>query len=224
VKQVVEHLDGLQARRWDVAEGFRTGWTVAGLMLDTCIWVARSDPTRGIVEENPAIERLMELYRDRRVSLAKADTVDVERTAGLDGSAVDQRILDTAGIIEAHGPFVLNHSRTEHSVTGSPNDISGIDDVLQKVHPGRTLSESSKAAMHDIRDALHIWTAIRYGYEAFVTTDGAVLKSANRLRDHGSSSIRIFTPKHAVTWVEGEIKKEESKAARRRALEEMQRP
>jgi predicted nucleic acid-binding protein len=165
----------------------------------------------------------MDLYLNHRVSLAKADTVDVERTAGLHGTVAEQRILETAGIIEAHGPFVLDHSRLEHSVFGSASDISGIEDVLQLVHPGRALADSSKAGVHDIRDALHIWTAIRYGYQAFVTTDGAVLKSADRLRRRGTSSMRILTPSQAVSWVDDEINKEELRTARRRALEQRER-
>jgi hypothetical protein len=77
--------------------------------------------------------------------------------------------------------------------------------------------------VHDIRDALHIWTAIRYGYQAFETTDGAVLKSADRLRRRGTSSMRILTPSQAVSWVDDEINKEELRTARRRALEQRER-
>ena len=83
-----------------MAETFRTGWTVGRLMLDTCIWVAISEPNRGVASEQPAIEELLELEGQRRVALAKADTVDVERTSGVEPSLAEERILETAATIE----------------------------------------------------------------------------------------------------------------------------
>lgn len=187
-------------------------------MLDTCIWVAISEPDRGVSSEQPAIDELLEFERERRVALAKADTVDVERTSGAKPSLAEERILETAGTIEVHGPFVLNHSRLDHSVFGSSLDETGIAEVLALVHPERRLDGTSRSGLHDVRDALHIWTAIRYGYNGFVTTDGAVLESADRFLHRGTGSIRILSPVQAVAWLRREIVCQDQRAARRQNL------
>ena len=118
----------------------------------------------------------------------------------------------------SHGPFLLNHSRFDHSVFGSSIDEEGIAAVLAHVHPGQRLDDASRSGVHDVRDALHIWTAIRYGYNGFVTTDGAVLESSERFLHRGTGSIRILSPKQAVAWLRREIESEEQRAVRRRRL------
>jgi hypothetical protein len=188
-------------------------------MLDTCIWISRSDPTRGVPKELQAIRRLFELEAERRVALAKADTVDVERTEGVEEAEATRRILDTAGTIEVFGPLVFDHSRLDHAVLGSPQDDTGITRVLALVHPGTRREETSRKARHNVRDALHIWTAIRYHYQVFVTTDRAVLASAGRFRQQSDLAIEILSPTEAVSWVERAVAKEQLREERRRKLE-----
>ena len=68
--------------------------------------------------------------------------------------------------------------------------------------------------MHNLRDAMHIATTIRYGYDVFVTTEVRLLKKAEAIqRDWG---VEILLPSAAVRWVELQIERERLRSERRR--------
>ena len=190
---------------------FRTPWTVGRMVADTCIWIVWRDPND---PEQPAIMELLRLRRDGRVEIAKTDTVDTERTDGVPDAMATDRILETAGIIEVHGAVVLGHSRLDHTVLASDEDDSRIDSVLSVLFPDSDRHATDRTSMHNLRDAMHIATTIRYGYDVFVTTEVRLLKKAEAIqRDWG---VEILLPSAAVRWVELQIERERLRSERRR--------
>jgi predicted nucleic acid-binding protein len=103
-------------------------------------------------------------------------------------------------LLELHGPLVLGHSRQNHSVLASEEDVQRLDRVKEIVGM-RTASK--RRANHDLRDAMHIATAIRYGYNGFITGDKRLVKRNNQfVSDFG---FRIMNVESAVIHVKNLI-------------------
>jgi len=191
---------------------FGTPWTVGRMVADTCIWVAWRD--RPLDPERPAIEELLRLRREARVEIAKTDTVDTERIGGVSGATATDRILETAGIIELHGPAVFGNSRWGAAVFASEEDKDRLDSVFALLFPDTDRNAiDSTSKKHRLRDAMHIATSIRYGYDVFVTTDTGLLNRAEAMRREWG--IEILRPSEAVRWVEDRIKRERARTERR---------
>jgi predicted nucleic acid-binding protein len=158
---------------------FKTPWTVGRMAADTCVWLALFDPSRA---EHAATESLLGYRREARVEIVKTDTVDTERTEGVLDAIAIERILETAGIVELLGPAVWDHSRLDHSVWAADEDGKRIDDVFAVLFPGSDRHGSDRTSRHKIRDAMHVATAIRYGCDAFVTTDDDLLRKAAQVQ------------------------------------------
>jgi hypothetical protein len=180
------------------------------MAADTCIWIAWRDPDE---PEQPAIEELLRLRREARVEIAKTDTVDTERTDGVSDSIATDRILDTAGIIELHGPAVVGHSRLEHAVFSSDEDSDRIDSVFAVLFPDSDRYAMGRTSMDKLRDVMHIATAIRYGYDVFVTTETRLLRTADTIRREWG--IEMLCPSDSVRWVEHRIELERIRSERR---------
>jgi predicted nucleic acid-binding protein len=185
------------------------------MVADTCIWVALGDPNKGIDSEMAAIKRLVEYEADRRIALVKTDTVDTERTDGASADVAVERILETAGTLEVLGPLVLDHSRLDHSVFAGEEDDDRIGRVLEVLFPGSDRHATDRNSKHNLRDAMHVATSIRYGYNVFVTTDARLLKNAAAVQ--AQWNIEILSPTDAVRWVERRIEKERIRSTRRRS-------
>jgi hypothetical protein len=188
---------------------FRTPWTVSRMAADTCIWIAWRDPAD---PEQPAIEELLRLRREGRVEIAKTDTVDTERTDGVPDAKATDRLLETAGIIELHGPVVVGHSRWDHAVFASDEDSDRIDGVFAVLFPDSDRNAMDRTSIHKLRDAMHIATAIRYGYDVFVTAETRLLKKADAIRREWG--IEILCPSNSVRWVEHRIELERVRSER----------
>ena len=107
-----------------------------------------------------------------RVFLAKTDVVDTE--LDLEKNAMEEgHSLASVKFFELHGPIVLDHSRLDHAVLASDEDVQLLGRVKEIIEV-RVISE--RAAKHDLRDAMHIATSIRYGYDGFITRDERILK------------------------------------------------
>jgi hypothetical protein len=180
------------------------------MVADTCIWIAWGEPNN---PEQPAIAELLRLRREGRVEIAKTDTVDTERTDGVSDATATDRILETAGIIEVHGPAVVGHSRWDHAVIAGDEDGDRIDGIFAALFPNGDRHGMDRTSMHNLRDAMHIATAVRYGYNVFVTTETRLLKKADAIqRQWGIETLR---PSDAVRWVEHRIERERIRSERR---------
>lgn len=167
---------------------FQTPHTVARLVLDT------SD----VIEWNKfpsEYQELETLYGQCRVFLAKTDVVDAELDPGKN-DMVGNHFLASMNFLELHGPVVLDHSRLDHSLLASEADIQRLDRVKEIVGV-RTSRERN--ASHDLRDAMHIATSIRYGYDGFVTGEKRLINRNDRfLSEYG---FRIMNVGSAVAYV-----------------------
>jgi predicted nucleic acid-binding protein len=199
---------------------FRDGWTVARFMLDTSVWITANDPARRQSSHYPAVALLFEQFETGRVMLGKAGMVDVERTENATRQEAARRLGETAHVLEAFGPMLPGHGRLDHSVQGGEYDDRAIDRVLSVVHPGSDRYGMSTTAIHNLRDAIHIWTAMRNGWTAFVTEDPAVIRANKRMIQQADWSLRLLSPAEAVEWVEREIRNERIRAERLARLEE----
>lgn len=131
--------------------------------------------------------------------LAKTDVVDTE----LDPKKnvmVGEHFLASIKFLELHGPVVLDNSRLDHTVLASDEDVQRLDRVKEIVGI-RTASE--RKAKHDLRDAMHVATSIRYGYDGFITRDKRLEKRNDQfLHEFG---FRIMNVDDAVTHVKNLI-------------------
>ena len=171
---------------------FHTPHTVARLVLDT------SD----VIEwrNSPSQYRELEiLYEQFRVFLAKTDVVDTE----LDPEKNEMfggHFLASIKFLELHGPVVLDNSRLNHTVLASDEDVQRLNQVKEIVGI-RMVSE--RKAEHDLRDAMHVATSIRYGYDGFITRDKRLEKRTDQfLHEFG---FRIMNVDEAVTHVKNLI-------------------
>jgi len=176
--------------------GFGTPHTVARLVLDTSEvieWSKFPDKYR----------ELRYLVEQFSVSLARCDVVDTELDSPKN-EMVDGYFLASVPYLELHGPVVLGHSRLNHSVAASENDVQRLDRVKEIVV---VRSDSERNQMHDLRDSMHIATSIRYGYDGLITNDGRLLKRGETFVSE--FGFRIFNVDTAVEYVRSLIRKQE---------------
>lgn len=172
--------------------GFHTPHTVARLVLDTCDVIERW--------KNPEDYKVIEiLYQGHRVFLAKTDVVDTE----LDPEKnimIGHYFLASIDLLELHGPCVTGHSRLDHTLIGGDDDWVRFDRV-KKIIGIRDSSERNE--VHDLRDAMHISTAIRYGFDGFITGEKRLLGRASQLLEE--FNFRIFDLSGSVEFVMNRI-------------------
>jgi hypothetical protein len=144
--------------------GFGTPHTVARFVLDTSEvieWSKFPDKYR----------ELQSLVEQFRVSLARSDVVDTELDPPKN-EIVDGYFLASVPFLELHGPVVLGHSRPNHSVFASEDDVRQLERVKEIVN----IRSNPSSQKHDQRDAMHIATAMRYKYDGLITSDGRLRK------------------------------------------------
>jgi hypothetical protein len=176
-------------------EGFRSPHTVARFVLDTTDVIGRwSSPS-----DYSELERLRNEYR---VVLAKTDVADTELDPDKN-FIFGGNFMASIDLLELHGPVVSGHSRIGHSVFGSAKDEIRLERIKSFVKVRETSVRSKK---HDIRDAMHIATAIRYGFSGLITGDIRLLNLDQRFsQDFG---FRIFNVVDAVSFAHRLIEKQ----------------
>jgi hypothetical protein len=171
---------------------FHTPHTVARLVLDT------SDVIEWL-HSPQEYQELKILYDQFRVFLAKTDVVDTE----LDPEKnvmVGDHFPASIKFLELYGPIVHDHSRLDHSVLASEEDVLRLNQVKEIIG---VRVKSERAAKHDLRDAMHIATSIRYGYDGFITRDERLLKCHDQfLIEFG---FQIMNVQGAVSYLEALI-------------------
>jgi hypothetical protein len=130
---------------------------------------------------------------------------DVTRTEWLAANPDKRQQLEdlALGYAEYHGPVVLGHSRLGSTVLGSAEDRERLERVFAALVPG---TDFKSARTQDVRDAMNVATAIRYGTNGFITRDG-IGKDRGIL--HGAYAIRaafddfsILSPEQALAFVD----------------------
>jgi hypothetical protein len=170
-----------------LSDEFKTPHTVARLVLDTQAVIEWWD-------EKWKYQELELLYEQCRVSLAKTDVVDTELDPER-SEMVEGCFLKSIRFLELHGPFVHYHSRLDHAVVASPEDEKRLNRVKDIVGVRITTEVETK----HFRDAMHIATSIRYGYDGLITEDKRLLKRNDRfLSEFG---FRVMNVEGAVAHV-----------------------
>ena len=91
-------------------------------------------------------------------------------------------------------PWSGGQSRWDSSVFGSSEDQARLDTVFAILFPG---AERTSTRGNNVRDAMHISTAIRYGAFGFVTRDRKLLNKFQQIADR-FQGFRVWPPEDAV--------------------------
>ena len=137
------------------------------------------------------VRELLRLHEAGLLQLQRTDTVDTELIGATDHSRKSQLLEESAGLVESFGAFVLDHSRLDHAVLGGSMDEMRLEQVFSVLFP------NAQRSRNNLRDAMHISTAIRYGANGFVTQDKRVLKRQGAIRD-AFDGFLLLTPREAV--------------------------
>ncbi|MGW0899859.1 hypothetical protein ACWD0G_23250 [Streptomyces goshikiensis] len=150
--------------------------------------------------EDGASVRLRRLYEEKWVSLRRTDAMDTELDA-----APAEKWADLTGAsalyAESYGPAILDHSRLDHSVVASDEDVARDTLVFETLFPGAVRATCRK---NHIRDAMHVATAIRYGGRSFVTKERKLLNKSTRISEL-FPGFSIWSPTQAVAEAKGAI-------------------
>lgn len=132
--------------------------------------------TNAVDDESAEMAELRQMWRDGLIEFTRTDTVDTELTQREDPEHRARLLNQSAEMIEQFGPLVLGHSRLGFCVVGSGQEAAEWDRLWEVMFPGR---DRSKAKKNDVRDAMHVATAIRYGINVLITSDKGLLKKAD---------------------------------------------
>src|SRR4030043_2027128 len=123
-------------------------------------------------QKDPSLNQLEELYEQEKILIEKTDVLDTELQENK-GYPLGQR--KSMQYVESFGPGVVDHSRVGSSIVGDADDDIRLTRVLTLLWGQKRRNEYTK---EEIRDAMHISTAVRYGGTYFVTTEKGLLKKA----------------------------------------------
>jgi hypothetical protein len=159
---------------------------------------------------NGATPAEVELRRLHTKGWIELVVTDVTRTEWLTANPERRQELEELAItyVEYWGPVTLGQSRLGASVLGGPGDQERLERVFSVLFPGHELKVGRT---QDIRDAMNVATAIRYGTDGFITRDGigkdrGVLDGAEMIRA-AFDGFSILSPEQAVAFAERMIRR-----------------
>ena len=176
-------------------DDFHTPLTVARFVLDTCSVINLNSLDTGFLE-------LQQHYQRKRVMLAKTDVVDTER-APPGRSSEFHKFISEIDLLELHGVAVFGHSRIGHSVFGSRDDETLLQEIAALVSAGR---RSNRNKVNDLRDAMHISTAIRYKWDGFITGDKRLLRLDRTIQT--KFGLRVVNVSTALQLIEEHLRRQ----------------
>jgi len=165
------------------------------LVLDTNLADPAQDPPEMVALRALDVEGWIQLWR--------TDAMDTELASSADPDKRTRLLGHSAQLPEQLGVMVLGHSRLGSCVAGSDADSAMWDRVWDTIHPGK---DRATARENDVKDALHVWTAMRYGSDGFVTMDGSgpgkgLLDRAGAVKVE-FDGFNIWSPAQALAYVE----------------------
>ncbi|MFI6280471.1 hypothetical protein [Streptomyces sp. NPDC050988] len=143
---------------------------------------------------------LRKLHEANWISLRRTDAMDTELAAAPEEkwAALTEA---SASYAESFGPMVLDHSRLDHCVLGSDEDVARDEVVFSTLFPG---ADRSTCRKNHIRDAMHVATAIRYGGRAFITHERKLLNKSDQIAGL-FQGFRIWSPAQALAEAGGAV-------------------
>lgn len=118
---------------------------------------------------------LRQLHDEGFIGLTRTDTMDTELLQRHDAEYREQLLTLSGELVEHLGPMVLDHSRWDHCVWASDDEAKEWDRLWAVIWPNKDRAIANRKF---VRDATNVNTAIRYGANAFVTLDKALLTRA----------------------------------------------
>ncbi len=142
-------------------------------------------------QKDHSINDLENLFREQKILIEKTDTLDTELQEGY-----IKGLKKSNNYIESFGGAVWGHSGWDHSQWADDADERRLTRILKILWGQKNRSYYSKS---EIRDAMHIATAARYGDTYFITNEKALLKHHNVI--YSEFSIRILNPRDCLDAV-----------------------
>ena len=150
-------------------------------------------------QEIEALNELERLNDEEKIMVEITDTFETELRSG---KGYPRGLPKALKYIFAEGPAVVGHSRVGSCIVGSDEDDKRMTRVLEILF-GKKLR--AKYTGNEIRDAMHISTAIRYGGTYFVTLDKKVLNKSEEVKSE--FQITITDPEECFKQVKDRLKK-----------------
>lgn len=147
--------------------------------------------------KDDALNRLEELYRNEKIIIETTDTLETELK---EGKGYPKGIIKSMRYIFSYGPAVLGHSRVGSCIIGTEEDDRRLRRVLEIFFGGKDRPQYSK---NEMRDAMHVATAIRYGTNYFVTKDKTLLRGMDQIK--AEFHIAIVMPEECVRLVNDKL-------------------
>jgi hypothetical protein len=147
-----------------------------------------------LTEASEAMASLRRARAEGWVRLQRTDVMDTE----LIGAPEEKRgalIAESATYVESLGPWVGGHSRGGQMVGGTEVDETRFSRVFAILKPG--IGTPAMGRANDVRDAMHVATAIRYASNGFITRDSNILRHGPELAALTPSSFLVLTPEGA---------------------------
>lgn len=145
------------------------------------------------------LNELERLYADEKILIEKTDTLDTELQ---EGKGYPRGLKKSLNYIESYGPAVVGHSRLGSCIVEDESDNRRFSKVLSILWGQKARSQYSR---QEIKDAMHIATAIRYGGTYFVTLEHNILKKSEEIKKE--FVITICTPSNCLKFVKEEIRR-----------------
>lgn len=147
-------------------------------------------------QDDLALNELESLNTSGLISIERADVMDTEMMEG----KFTKGLKKSAQFIESYGPAVFDHSRWDHSVFATDQDALNFTQSLYCLFGKRERSQYRKQQM---RDAMHLTTAAKYGANYFLTKDKKILSKSNQLKK--ILGITVCLPQDCLTEIKETI-------------------
>lgn len=143
---------------------------------------------------SPSALELRSLHRDAWINLTRTDTLDTELDTA-PSSRRDDLLRASSEYVEHAGPAVWGESRWGHAVWAAPEDTARLDKVAAVLYPGL---QRHQVTSNNLRDCMHVATAVRYGAHGFITNDRRLLNKATAMRAAFNDFV-LCNPEAALT-------------------------
>ncbi|MFA5136017.1 MAG: hypothetical protein WC489_01330 [Patescibacteria group bacterium] len=150
-------------------------------------------------QEISALNELEKLNDEEKIIIETTDTLETELR---DGKGYPRGLKKASNYIFSEGPAVVGHSRLGSCIAGSDEDDRRMTKVLEILFGKKARNKYTK---NEIRDVMHVCTAIRYGGTYFVTLDTKILKRSPEIKNE--FQIIIAKPNECLNLVQARLAK-----------------
>lgn len=154
-------------------------------------------------QKDKAINHLEKLYGEDKILIETTDTLETEFNEGK--GYPKGKLKASNSYIYSYGPAVVGHSRIGFSIVGTDEDDKRLGKVLSIIFGQKNRKDYDR---NEIRDCMHISTAIRYGGTHFVTYDKALLDKSEAIKNE--FGIKIKKPADALKEILDRIEYEKT--------------